>query len=113
MAQFTSSIMYVLARQVVIPIQIARVTSGVLPPEEKAALALAEHLSQREREILALLVEGLNNKEIAKRLGIAQNTVRAHAQNILSKLQVHSRLEAAAFAVRYRVVGSPGSVRDD
>lgn len=113
MAQFTSSIMTVLAGQVVIPRQLARVTSGVLPPEEKAALALAEHLSQREREILALLVEGLNNKEIAKRLGIAQNTVRAHAQNILTKLQLHSRLEAAAFAVRYRVVGSPGSFRDD
>jgi two-component system nitrate/nitrite response regulator NarL len=66
---------------------------------------LAQQLSQREKEILALLVEGLNNAEIARRLGISQNTARAHAQRVLTKLQVHSRLEAAAFAVRHGLVG--------
>jgi two-component system, NarL family, nitrate/nitrite response regulator NarL len=104
MEQFASSIMTVLAGQVVLPRQLARVTSGILPPEEKAALALTDQLSQRERQILALFVDGLNNSQIAKRLGIAQNTVRAHAQSVLTKLQVHSRLEAAAFAVRYRIL---------
>ncbi len=54
-----------------------------------------------------MLVEGLNNTEIAKRLGIAQNTVRAHAQRVLTKLQVHSRLEAAAFAIRHGLAGPP------
>jgi DNA-binding NarL/FixJ family response regulator len=108
MAQFTSSIMTVLAGQVVLP-RLARMASGILPPEEKAALALAEQLSRRERQVLALFVEGLNNSQIAQRLGIAQNTARAHAQNILTKLQVHSRLEAAGFAVRYRILGSNDS----
>lgn len=102
--QFTASLQAILAGQVVIPSPLARATSGVLPPEEQAALALAEQLSPREREILALLVEGLNNTQIAERLGIAQNTARAHAQRILTKLQVHSRLEAAAFAVRHGLV---------
>lgn len=102
--QFTASLLAVLAGQVVIPQEIARASSGRLPPEEQAALDLAEQLSNREREILALFVEGLNNTQIAKRLGIAENTARAHAQRILTKLQVHSRLEAAAFAVRHGLV---------
>ena len=107
MRQFSASMQAVLAGQVVIPRRLAQATSGVLPPEEQAALALAEQLSQREKEILALLVEGLNNTEIARRLGIAQNTVRAHAQRVLTKLQVHSRLEAAAFAIRHGLAGPP------
>ncbi len=107
MSQFKASLQAVLAGQVVIPRRLAQATSGVLPPEEQAALSLAEQLSQREKEILALLVEGLNNTEIAKRLGIAQNTVRAHAQRVLTKLQVHSRLEAAAFAIRHGLAGPP------
>ncbi|MGH2636117.1 MAG: response regulator [Actinomycetota bacterium] len=65
---------------------------------------LAEQLTKREREVLALLVEGLGGDAIASRLGVSGNTVRTHVQNILSKLQVHSRLEAATFAVRHGVV---------
>jgi two-component system, NarL family, nitrate/nitrite response regulator NarL len=47
---------------------------------------------------------GAGGREIAKALGVAPNTVRTHVQSILSKLQVHSRLEAAAFAVRHGLV---------
>jgi DNA-binding NarL/FixJ family response regulator len=65
---------------------------------------LAQQLTSREREVLSLLVEGLGGEAIAKRLGVSGNTVRTHVQNILSKLQVHSRLEAATFAVRHGVV---------
>ena len=104
MDQFTSSLQAVLAGQVVIPQQLARASTGLFSPGEQGDRALAEQLSLREREILALLVEGLNNRQIAQRLGISQNTARAHAQRILTKLQVHSRLEAAAFAVRHSLV---------
>jgi DNA-binding NarL/FixJ family response regulator len=65
---------------------------------------LAEHLTAREIEVLQLLAEGASSREIAERLGVSPNTVRTHVQGILSKLQVHSRLEAAAFAVRLDLV---------
>lgn len=106
--QLTSSILTVLAGDRVMPRRLGPSTLARLPPQEQAALALAEQLSQREKEILTLLVDGLSNAEIAGRLQIAQNTVRTHAQNILTKLQVHSRLEAAAFAVRHGLVGHSG-----
>ena len=57
-------------------------------------------LSAREREVLALVCEGMSNPAIAERLHVSHNTVRSHVQNILSKLQVHSKLEAAAVATR-------------
>jgi two-component system nitrate/nitrite response regulator NarL len=57
-------------------------------------------LTARERVILARLVRGESTATIAAELGIAQNTARTHIQNILAKLDVHSRLEAAAVAVR-------------
>jgi len=74
------------------------------PSYEDDAALLASQLSPREREVLALLVEGASGETLAKELGISRNTVRTHVQNILTKLQVHSRLEAATFAVRHRVV---------
>jgi DNA-binding NarL/FixJ family response regulator len=64
----------------------------------------ARHLTNREREVLALLVEGASGAQIAARLSVSPNTVRSHIQNILTKLQVRSRLEAAAFAVRHELV---------
>jgi DNA-binding NarL/FixJ family response regulator len=67
---------------------------------------LAGQLTARELEVLHLLAEGASSREIAERLGISSNTVRTHVQGILSKLQVHSRLEAAAFAVRNGLVRS-------
>ena len=58
-------------------------------------------LTIREREILELLVAGLGSRAIADELGITMNTVRTHVQSVLTKLQVHSRLEAATFALRH------------
>jgi len=58
-------------------------------------------LSEREREVLALLTQGLRNEAIAQRLGISPQTVQTHVRNILGKLEVHSKLEAVAFAVRH------------
>jgi two-component system NarL family response regulator len=60
-------------------------------------------LTRREVEILGLVAEGLSNKQIAQRLVISQNTVKNHVRNILEKLRLRSRAEAAAFAVRTRL----------
>ncbi|MGH2767889.1 MAG: response regulator [Actinomycetota bacterium] len=57
-------------------------------------------LSKREREVLHLLVSGMDRASIADRLSLSVNTVRTHTQNILGKLEVHSSLEAVALAVR-------------
>ena len=65
---------------------------------------LASCLTAREREVLGLLVAGLGSRAIAEELQISMNTVRTHVQSVLTKLQVHTRLEAAAFAVRHGVV---------
>jgi LuxR family maltose regulon positive regulatory protein len=60
--------------------------------------SLVESLSEREREVLALVAEGLTNREIAQRLVIAPGTVKVHTANIYGKLGVHSRIQAVAKA---------------
>ena len=61
----------------------------------------------RQRETLGLMVAGLGNKEIAGRLGLSLNTVRNHVQNVLVKLDAHSKLEAVAIAAREGLVDRP------
>jgi two-component system nitrate/nitrite response regulator NarL len=72
-------------------------------PETAGEQLLLNQLTARERQILTLLTEGLSTAGIAERLVVSRNTVRTHVQNIRSKLQVHSRLEAAAFARRHGI----------
>lgn len=62
-------------------------------------------MTEREREILALMVEGLSNNKIAERLTINPSTVKFHVSNVLSKLGVTSRTEAVAWAVKRHLVG--------
>ena len=65
---------------------------------------LGDDLTPREREVLALLVEGLTNPEIAERLSISRATATAHVSHILSKLGVSNRAEAIVLAVRSKLV---------
>jgi DNA-binding NarL/FixJ family response regulator len=71
------------------------------PTEGDDARRLAAYLTARERECLALLVQGLSTTAMVSVLGVSRTTVRTHIQALLTKLGVHSRLEAASFAVRF------------
>jgi NarL family two-component system response regulator LiaR len=71
-------------------------------PRESAALY--EALSAREREVLQLIASGLHNAEIAERLVISERTVKSHVNNILAKLHVADRTQAAIYAWRSGVM---------
>jgi two-component system, NarL family, response regulator LiaR len=93
-------------------IRAAHAGRATLSPE--AAQALVEtanqppvpglDLTERELEVLILMVEGLNNTQIAGRLTVSSSTIKSHVSNILSKLGVASRTEAVALALRNRIV---------
>jgi DNA-binding NarL/FixJ family response regulator len=74
------------------------------PERDDHAELLLRSLSERERQILALLARGYSNRRIAEACYLSLNTVRTHVQNVLVKLGVHSKLEAAAVAVRQGLV---------
>jgi len=74
--------------------QIAREAAG----RGTRAMIAAVRLTQRERQVIDLIGEGLSNKEIALRLHIATHTVKSHVHNILEKLALHTRLQIAAYA---------------
>ncbi|HEY8550132.1 MAG TPA: alpha/beta fold hydrolase [Vicinamibacterales bacterium] len=69
-----------------------------LQPEAAAAAPVFAALSARERQVLALMTDGLSNTEIAERLAISEKTVRNHASNLFDKLGVWSRAQAIVFA---------------
>jgi two-component system, NarL family, response regulator LiaR len=71
---------------------------------ERDAQMLLDDLTEREREILQLLAQGMRNDGIAAKLYISPQTVQTHVRNILGKLRVHSKLEAVAFAVKYGAI---------
>ena len=78
-----------------------------LPASVSAALessTLPAGLSAREMEVLALIVKGLGNKQIAYQLGIAEHTVKNHVKNILSKLSVDDRTQAATAAIQRGII---------
>ena len=104
MARFVDSIVATINGQLVIPQRLAGPAIGAESDEERNARLLTAQLTPQEKTVLGLLVEGRPGPDIARKLTISPNTVRTHIQNILTKLQVHSRLEAAAFAVRYGLV---------
>jgi DNA-binding NarL/FixJ family response regulator len=71
--------------------------------EEKQQMP-APRLTDREMEVLTLVAQGLNNRDIAKELFISENTVKNHVRNILEKLHLHSRMEAVVYAVREKLL---------
>ncbi|GIU97085.1 MAG: DNA-binding response regulator [Actinomycetota bacterium] len=71
--------------------------------EERAPVP-SPRLTDREMEVLRLVAQGLNNREIAKQLFISENTVKNHVRNILEKLHLHSRMEAVVYAVREKMI---------
>jgi len=87
------------ARELAREVPVARIT------EEAGTL----HFTPREREVLALLCEGLPNKRICTRLNIANGTVKVHVSSILRVLGVTSRLEAVIAARRYGLLGNTAS----
>ncbi len=78
-------------------------------PKQSADLLAVEpdELTQREIEILELVVQGATNSEIAKALYITENTAKIHLRNILEKLHLHNRIQAAVYAVREGLVKDP------
>lgn len=95
-------------------IRAAHAGRATLAPEAAEALihtartagipAPGHDLTEREREVLALMVEGLNNTEISDKLIVSKSTVKFHVSNILSKLHVSSRTEAVALALQKNLV---------
>lgn len=75
--------------------------------EQAQAQRLAGYLTPRERDCLVMMVGGLGTAATAERLGVSATTVRTYVQAVLTKLGVHSRLEAASYAVRHGLVGPP------
>jgi two-component system, NarL family, nitrate/nitrite response regulator NarL len=71
---------------------------------EGLARGMAAFLTPREREVLGALVRGHDTTRVARELGIAGTTARCHIQSVLTKMGVHSRLEAATTAVRFGMV---------
>jgi NarL family two-component system response regulator LiaR len=101
----------VTARELAAAIRAAKDGKMTLSPEAAQSLVRAnqqaqetEALTEREREVLKLMVEGLNNAEIAERLVVSLSTVKYHISNILMKLGVDNRVAAVSTAIQKRLV---------
>lgn len=97
------------AEELIYAIRAAYQGTSVFSPEvtelllREVTIPNGYHLTPREYEVLELLVQGWNNHDIAKQLNISLSTVQFHVSNILAKLEVHNRIEAATFAVRHNL----------
>ena len=100
------------ADELVGAIRAAHAGRATLSPEAAQALvettnqppAPGRTLTEREREVLALMIEGLNNTQIAGSLTVSPSTIKSHVSNILAKLGVASRTEAVTLALRNRII---------
>jgi len=109
------------AEDLAMTIRAAHQGRAVLAPEAAQALIHAAmkspepvyNLTDREHEILALLVEGLTNPEIAQRLAVKNSTVKFHLGNLYSKLGISTRTEAVALALKQHLIGRSDPKGDD
>jgi DNA-binding NarL/FixJ family response regulator len=93
----------VLAGEAAIPRAMLLELARRMAAKDRSADSPLARLSPRERQVLALLSRGWDNARIGRDLFISQHTVRTHIQNILEKLGMHSKLEAATFAMQSSV----------
>ncbi len=84
--------------------QISRENAATL-----AAVIASAHITPREREVMELIADGLSTKEMARKLGVAGFTVRAHVRNLMEKLNIHTRLAIAALVHRERAGQAEGT----
>ena len=85
---------------------IASAAARVLAQAARQPVPVGTDLTPRERQVLALLAEGRTNKQIAEALTVSPGTIRLHVSNILSKLEVSNRTEAARLALQHNLVSS-------
>ncbi|QBC42122.1 two-component system response regulator NarL [Iodobacter fluviatilis] len=98
--EIISSLAEALDGQMAIPERLGRVLALALRDDDASQRnAMMDSLTEREREILACLANGLSNKLVGRELGIAEGTVKVHVKSLLRKLSFRSRLEAAIWAV--------------
>ncbi|HEY8556438.1 MAG TPA: response regulator transcription factor [Actinomycetes bacterium] len=102
--ELAEAIRAVAAGSLVTPPKAAAEEPPVRPERDDHAELLLRSLSERERQVLVMLACGWSNRRIADTCFLSLNTVRTHVQNVLVKLGVHSKLEAAALAVRQGLV---------
>ena len=103
------------AEQVVVAIRDAAAGTASLSPALLTRLTQTLHrspapdplrsLSPREREVLRLIARGHSNRQIARDLGIGEQTVKTHVSNVLAKLDLQDRVQAAIFALRHQATG--------
>ena len=82
----------------------AEATQALVQASLHQAVAPGNELTEREKEVLALMVEGLSNNDIAERLYLSVGTVKFHVSNILQKLNASSRVEAVSIAIKQKLV---------
>jgi DNA-binding NarL/FixJ family response regulator len=101
-----AAIRLILSGAIYVPHELAALASD--PAPASAASGEPSNLTEREREILTMMVAGASHKEIARSLELAEITIKLHAQRIVKKLGVRNRAAAIARAVRDRLVDPPG-----
>ncbi|MGE5094579.1 MAG: response regulator [Betaproteobacteria bacterium] len=88
---------------VVSPEMTGKLVAGLKRAQSAPAPLEKETLSAREREVLAALARGASNKDMAREFDLAESTVKIHVQNILRKLKLNSRVQAAVYAVKHGI----------
>jgi DNA-binding NarL/FixJ family response regulator len=102
--ELVSAIRTVHAGEALLAPAVATMLVEQLAAEDGHGEPRGEHLTPREREVLALVARGRANKLIARDLGVSERTVKTHVSNILGKLNLTDRTQAAVYAVRHGIV---------